>query len=120
MGVWHKTCHLLGNTTSTTNDYRSLEPPPPPSTLPAHPQVEYLWVPGAFLQPCGSARMEVCDGRIVTVQPVRANAGRALTVEVCASAVPSLYVSVRRTRVRSPISVCRASSQVRTDAGRDR
>ena len=40
-------------------------------------------MPGTFLQLHGHQRMELVDGRVVTVLPVHANAsGKALTVEV--------------------------------------
>ena len=51
----------------------------------AHPreQVEYLWVPGAYLQPSGPPELELSEGRVVTVLPVRINASsKARTVEV--------------------------------------
>ena len=60
--------------------------------------MEYLWVPGTFVQPDGDPRLELVaaaagDGpkRLVTVIPVRLNAsGKALTVEVMA--FESVYV----------------------------
>jgi hypothetical protein len=52
--------------------------------------VEYLWVPGAYLQLSGPPELELSEGRLVTVLPVRINASsKTLTVEVHALARPS-------------------------------
>ena len=51
----------------------------------ANSQVEYLWVPGCFVQPDGPQKMELFNGRIVTIVPVRLNAsGKVFTVQVLA------------------------------------
>ena len=51
--------------------------------------MEYLWVPGSFVQPSGPPEVELSEGRVVTVLPVRINASsKALTVEVRALAWP--------------------------------
>jgi hypothetical protein len=40
-------------------------------------------VPGSFVQPSGPPELELCEGRVVTVLPVRVNASsKALTLEV--------------------------------------
>ncbi len=59
--------------------------------------MEYLWVLGAFLQPLGHQLMELFEGRIVIVLPVRANSARALTCEVCAArtVAPSAVAPLR-------------------------
>ena len=47
--------------------------------------MEYLWVPGCFVQPDGPQKMELFNGRIVTIVPVRLNAsGKVFTVQVLA------------------------------------
>jgi hypothetical protein len=41
-------------------------------------------VPGSFVQPSGLPELELSEGRVVTLLPVRINASsKALTVEVC-------------------------------------
>ena len=65
-------------------------------------QVEYLWVPGTFVQPDRDPRLELvvapaADGpkRLVTVIPVSLNAsGKALTVEVMAFECVYVYACV--------------------------
>ena len=45
--------------------------------------MEYLWAPNCFVQLSGHLELELSEGRVVTVVPVRLNANtKALTVEV--------------------------------------
>jgi len=53
-------------------------------------------VPGAYLEQCGPAEMELCNGQIVTVLPIRANASKALTVEEILGQKKSMHVNAFR------------------------
>jgi hypothetical protein len=58
-------------------------------------------VPGSYVQPSGPPELELCEGRVVTVLPVRVNASsKALTLEVCIY----IYIYIERERERS---ICR-------------
>ena len=76
-------------------------------------QVEYLWVPGTFVQPDGDPRLELVASaaaghkRLVAILPVRLNAsGKALTVEACTLPSDPFFLSLH-----SPLSLPRALTQ---------
>uniref|UniRef100_A0A7S0M752 Uncharacterized protein n=1 Tax=Cryptomonas curvata TaxID=233186 RepID=A0A7S0M752_9CRYP len=57
-------------------------------------EIEYLWLPGSFVQPAGSTYIEVISEGVVAMIPVRINANlKALTIEEHASKKKNMHLA---------------------------